>query len=149
MSHHYRRLDGREAGMRLSLTGITWLSSHWLLWELYLGPSGAGPVYIRDLKLPITVPEDDFAPDGIRPSADTVLIEKFDIQPSEFIPQLIISYMPSLSIHQNTQWPTKSRGTWSVSNCTACCALHYSRFSIRMFSIPWDIVMHMQGACWG
>ena len=36
------------------------------------------PIYIRDLNLIITVSADVLAPNGARPSADTVLTEKWD-----------------------------------------------------------------------
>ena len=38
-----------------------------------INPLNAGPVYIQDKNLVITVPADVLAPDGARPSAGTVL----------------------------------------------------------------------------
>ena len=49
-------------------------------------PSSAGPVYIKDLNLLITVPADGLAPIGARPSAGTVLIENSALFSVEFIP---------------------------------------------------------------
>ena len=47
----------------------------WYFEMMIINPSSAGPVYMQDLNVIITVPADVLAPDGARPSAGTVMTD--------------------------------------------------------------------------
>ena len=82
---------------------------------LAFNPLRAGPVYVWDPKLVITVLTDGLAPNGAKPSVNTVQTEKLD----RFLPicQVMNDCTSSLwNGWRHSKWPTKSRGTSSV-NC--------------------------------
>ena len=46
--------------------------------DMHVELSSAGPISIWDINFVITVPADDLAPNGARPSAGTVMITSLD-----------------------------------------------------------------------
>ena len=113
------------------LPEMTLTQSYVAIWRHYspqwVNCLSAGPVYIRDSHLVITVPADGLAPRGARPSAGTAMATQLHTFSTKYHSlEVMLRYLswPDDVIQNGRRDPEKSHGTSSVKSLSSCASLY-------------------------